>query len=241
MKTTLNQKIDFYEYLKINEIVELNYAYSIEILTLKQILQLIIRVSTINPVIIPKNNKIYIYIENKYISTWIVVENLWGDYSFIDTIYENNSIQTYQVDLNDLKLLFIDIVNKRNGIKKFTKIAFTEKGFVYKHEDSNILLKTNMNLNIEVKTPFNFNMNKINFIDSSIKERRKIINLFYPELMDILTYFPISYNKYGIKYITDRLTIIGKLHVPILDEQILNIDFARNISKFHDYDELIFI
>lgn len=209
MDIMIHKSIDsFGSYGLVNKKTKLESVYNIEIFTLKQILEIIIRVSWEDPIFITKRDNIFIYIKNKYISTWIIVENLWGYFDWIKNIFFETS-DYYTVDLSDIELLYRDILSKRRGFKKYVKIAFTGDGFVYKNNNCNLSLKRKENYSIEM--PFNYNLKSINYMDGEIFERRKIINMFYPELLDILTYFPVRYNKDGISYITDRFTILGFL------------------------------
>lgn len=239
MEILINQQFDFDIYKKIDISAKLKNVYKIEIMTLKQVLQILVRLAIADPFFIPMKNHILIYMENKYISTWIVTENLWGNFNWIESIYTTKDIYSYKVSLSDLKILYYDIISKRNGKEKYTKIAFTDKGLVYKHEKINILLKTELNIEYNYAIPFNFNMNKVNYIDKTISERRKIINLYYPELLDILTYFPVTYSEFGIKYTTDRSTILGKLKSKLSGLELENSFFNNSIIN-SKYDDLIF-
>lgn len=216
MEITIDKSIDsFQDYKIVNKKTALESVFDIEIMTLKQILEVIIRVSWINPIFITSKDSIYVYIENEYISTWLIVENLWGYFEWIKNTYFKNS-NYYIVSLSDIELLHRDILNKRNGFEKYVKIAFTKNGLVYKHDNCNLSIGSKKDFS--VKLPFCYDFKSISYVDGELMDRRKIINQFYPELMDILTYFPVRYNDLGISYITDRLTILGKLTHEVKNE-----------------------
>ena len=182
-------------------------SYFIEIALLKEVFTILTQYTNENIEFIFTKKNIYIYTKNEYSFMWLIIDDLFGDINFIETINFKN--RTYiQLSIIDIKKILKELLDDRQGFGKFIKIGSTINSFIIKNENH---IYKNKNENLKIYTPPLVNNYKIEDARyGSENNFFKIVDNISPEIISELGYNPVMYNESEYSIVSQKFTLLIK-------------------------------